>query len=281
MRVGQIGFGRAGRPVASVLLESGVTRLEWVLRRTPMPEAWSVPQFLRVESQEPGRIYSTSEVTAAELFDRSPVDAVVDFSSADGIHYYGEEAAARGITVVTAVSSYPDATHAYIRAVAERTRVLCSPNITLGINFLMIAAKVLRQIAPEADVEIVERHFKAKKEVSGTARKIATMLDLPDDSVKALRAGGIVGVHEVLFGFPHQTITLTHESLRREAFGTGIIFALQHLQHRPVGLYGMEDLLLPYFAAAIEGRDDVAAAIGGPPPHGDQAVADDVLSSTA
>jgi 4-hydroxy-tetrahydrodipicolinate reductase len=250
MRVGQIGFGRAGRPVAAVLLESQTTCLEWVLRRAPTPEAWSVPQFLRVESQEPGRIYSAAEVPAAELLDASPVDVIVDFSSADAIYYYGDEARRRGITIVTAVSSYPDETLDHIRSLAEGTRVLCSPNITLGINFLLIAARVLRAIAPEADVEIVERHFKDKRGVSGTARKLAESLDLPDAAVKALRAGGIVGVHEVLFGFPHQTVSLQHESIRREAFGTGILFAIEHLQGKPAGLYSMEDLLLPYFTSA-------------------------------
>jgi len=29
--------------------------------------------------------------------------------------------------------------------------VLCSPNITLGINFLILAAKLLRNIAPFAE----------------------------------------------------------------------------------------------------------------------------------
>ena len=62
-----------------------------------------------------------------------------------------------------------------------------------------------------------------------------------------LRAGGIIGVHEVLFGYPYQTVRLKHESISREAFGSGILFAIEHLQDKPNGFYTMEDLLVPYF----------------------------------
>jgi 4-hydroxy-tetrahydrodipicolinate reductase len=247
MRVGQIGFGRAGRPVASVILEAKEHRLEWVVRKSSVLECRSVPEFLGIPSDEPGYVYPTSAFSAAELLDRSPVDAIVDFSSDEGVYYYGEAAAKRGVTIISAVSHYPDETLSHMKTLAAQTRVLCSPNITLGVNFLIIAAKILQNIAPDTDVEVVEQHFKAKREVSGTAKKIAGTLGLPEESIKVIRAGGIIGVHEVLFGFPYQTVRLTHESIAREAFGSGILFALQHLNGKPNGFYTMEDLLVPFF----------------------------------
>ncbi len=54
-------------------------------------------------------------------------------------------------------------------------------------------------------------------------------------------------MHEILFGFPYQAIRLRHESIAREAFGNGILFAAQNLKDKPVGFCKMEDLLLPYF----------------------------------
>lgn len=247
MRIGQIGFGRAGRAVASVLLESKETHLAWVVRRSHILEHRSVPEFLGVSSDEPGLIYSRDEFTAAELLDREPVDAIVDFSSEAGLEYYGAEAARRGITIISAVSHYTDAALARLRQLAERTAVLQSPNITLGVNFLIVAAKILKAIAPYTDIEIVEEHFRAKSEVSGTAKVIARSLDIPVETIKSVRAGGIIGVHEILFGFPYQTVRLKHESISREAFGTGILFAARNLQGRAPGFYTMEDLLLPYF----------------------------------
>jgi 4-hydroxy-tetrahydrodipicolinate reductase len=180
----------------------------------------------------------------SELFDRDPVDALVDFSSPDSIHAYGEEVRKRGITLVSAISAYSENDLAYARSMGQNTRVLCSPNITLGINFLIVAAKLLRKIAPFADVEILEQHFREKPEVSGTARKIAETLEVDGERITSLRLGGIVGHHEVIFGFPHQTVRLTHESIRREAFGTGAAFALEQLAKCGNGFYTFDDLLL-------------------------------------
>jgi 4-hydroxy-tetrahydrodipicolinate reductase len=130
-----------------------------------------------------------------------------------------------------------------------------SPNITLGINFLMISAKILKNIAPYTDIEIIEEHFKLKPEVSGTAKVIAKQLDLDESQIKTIRAGGIIGTHEILFGFPYQTVRLKHESISREAFGNGIVFAVEQLQGKSKGFYSMEDLLLPFFRLTDEDSD--------------------------
>lgn len=247
MNVGLVGFGKTGKAVASILLQSKQTNLRWVVRRSHTLEHRSVPEFLGVESDEPGTIYSTEEFSAKELLDKHPVDVIVDFSSKDGIDYYAEEATKRKIGIVTAVSHYPESVLAKLKLLARKTRVVYSPNITLGINFLLIAAKILKSIAPHTDIEIIEEHFKTKPEVSGTAKVIANRLGVAEDSIKTVRAGGIIGTHEILFGFPYQTVRLKHESISREAFGNGILFALSNLPSRRTGLYTMEDLLCPYF----------------------------------
>lgn len=118
----------------------------------------------------------------------------------------------------------------------------------------MIAARVLKNIAPDTDIEILEEHFKNKKDISGTARAICKALDLSESSIKTVRAGGIIGVHEVIFGFPHQTGRLKHESISREAFDNGVVFALENLPEKN-GFYSMEDLLMPYFAMSISGDE--------------------------
>lgn len=247
MKVGLIGFGKTGRAVASVLLESKKVNLQWVLRKSTKLEHRSVPEFLGVHSDEPGLIYSVDEYSADALLDKHPVDVIVDFSSEDGLDYYADAAASRGITVISAISSYPENKLKILSEISNVIPVLYSPNITLGINFLMIAAKILKNIAPYTDIEIIEEHFRSKPEVSGTAKKIAHVLELPDDSIKTIRAGGIIGVHEIIFGFPYQVVRLRHESISREAFGNGIIFALENMAGKSKGLYSMDDLLLPFF----------------------------------
>lgn len=58
-----------------------------------------------------------------------------------------------------------------------------------------------------------------------------------------MRLGGIVGHHQVIFGFPHQTLKITHDSIRREAFGTSAAYAVTILQQSPIGFYTYEQLL--------------------------------------
>jgi 4-hydroxy-tetrahydrodipicolinate reductase len=247
MRVGLFGFGKTGRAVASILLESNKTHLQWVIRKSSRLEHRSVSEFFGVDSDEPGLIYSMDAYDPIALFEQQPVDVVIDFSSSEGLYYYAEEAAKRGITIISAVSQYAPEQIAFLKKQAEKTVVMHSPNITLGINFLLLAAKILKAIAPHTDVEIIEEHFKVKPEVSGTAKVLARELAVDEDQIKSIRAGGIIGVHEILFGFPYQTVRLKHESIAREAFGNGILFATENLKDKPIGFYSMEDLLKPYF----------------------------------
>ena len=237
LRVGLLGHGKAGQAVANVLSSDPRFELRWIARR-------SVAGQSHTHAGTDVPIVGIEQHPYAELFETMPVDALVDFSSPESIHAYGDEVRRRGIVLVSAISAYSEDDLAYARNLGNDTRVLCSPNITLGINFLIVAAKLLRKIAPFADVEIVEQHFREKSEISGTARKIAETLEVDGQRITSLRLGGIVGHHEVIFGFPHQTVRLTHESIRREAFGTGAAFALTQLADCENGFYTFDDLLL-------------------------------------
>lgn len=257
MRVGLIGFGKTGKAVASVLLESELTKLQWVVRQSHVLEHRSLPEFLGIKSNESALILSKAEFTAANLLDQKPVDVIIDFSGDSGLSYYGEAAAKRGVTIISAVSQYEPETMRLLKTLASSTVVMHSPNITLGINFLMISAKILKTIAPYTDIEIIEEHFKLKPEVSGTARVIAKQLEIDESQIKTIRAGGIIGTHEILFGFPYQTVRLKHESISREAFGNGIMFAVEQLQGKTKGFYSMEDLLLPFFNLKDDDAEDL------------------------
>ena len=244
IRIGLVGYGKAGAAVAEVLHDDPRYELCWVARRkatTPMLKVASsdVPTF------------DLEDGTLADWLDNHPVDAIVDFSAPNSLHIYGEELRRRQLMLVSAISSYDEVQIQYARSLGLDTRVLCSPNITLGINFLIMAAKLLRNIAPFADVEILEQHFKAKPEISGTAKKIAESLDLASEKITSLRLGGIVGHHEVIFGFPYQTVRLTHDSIKREAFGTGTAFALAELALCDKGFYTFEDLLMKKVRAQL------------------------------
>jgi len=238
IKVGLVGFGKAGQAVAQVLQDDPRYELCWIARRSA-----SAPVQISPEVSVPVAALASSKDWSAWL-DAHPVDAVVDFSNPKSLALYGEALRARRVMLVSAISAYSPEDLVYARSLAADTRVLCSPNITVGINFLIMAARLLRKIAPFADVEIVEQHFRDKPEVSGTARKIAQSINVDEDRITSLRLGGIVGHHEVIFGFPYQTVRLIHNSIERRAFGTGAAFALAELQKCENGFYTFDDLLM-------------------------------------
>lgn len=107
----------------------------------------------------------------------------------------------------------------------------------MGVNYLLFAISLLKNIVPVVDIGIIEKYFKAKSGVSGTAVKIAETLAVEMESINSVRAGGIVGKHEVVFGFPYQTIKLVHESISREASGTGAFFVAENIRDNSNRLY--------------------------------------------
>ena len=238
IKVGLVGFGKAGQAVAQVLQEDPRYELCWIARRSavtmaPTPSGIDTPLVALATPDDWG-----------QWLDSHPVGALVDFSRPESLHLYGEQVRMRGLMLISAISAYSDADLDYAHTLARNARVLCSPNITVGINFLIMAARLLRKIAPFADVEIVEQHFREKPEVSGTARKIAQTIDVDEDRITSLRLGGIVGHHEVIFGFPYQTVRLIHNSIERRAFGTGAAFALAELARCENGFYTFDDLMM-------------------------------------
>lgn len=254
IRVGLIGFGKAGQAVCAELLKAHDIDVIWVMRRRAAAGPGVVEAVIGEFS--PGMrtpLIGMDHADIGCLLQEHPVDFLVDFSGTDGCHFYAEAAAAAGVGIISAISNYEESDMDVLRKAATRSCVLHSPNITVGINFVMLAARILQRLAPHADVEIIEEHFRTKREVSGTARRIARSLGLDEkEHVNSVRVGGIVGRHEIVFGFPYQTLRLVHDSISRNAFGQGALYALRALAGREPGLYTMEQLVGESFTAALE-----------------------------
>lgn len=249
--VGLIGYGKAGEAVARVIQESADARLKWICRRQPAEGADidGIPVFDLNDRQACRRWIS-----------REQVDFIIDFSSPEALSSYGERAAEQGIGIISANSAHTPEQLALAARLGRKTRVMCAPNITRGVNFLLLAANAVRRLAPDADVAILEEHFRDKAEISGTARRIASTLDVKEESIRSLRLGGVVGSHQVIFGFPYQTLRLTHESISREAFGTGALYAMQLLANQPSGFYAYDQLLLSLLISELQAMQGRQAA---------------------
>jgi 4-hydroxy-tetrahydrodipicolinate reductase len=166
IKIGLFGFGKTGRMVADEFFKDGIFDLEWVVRRTHKDNHKYATRLLGYEVDD-APIYSVGEMSLI-FFQNNPVDIIVDFSSARAHKQYAS-AADLGIKILSAISKYKEEDVDDLKQMAEKTAVLYSPNITLGVNFLLVTSQILQGIAPHADIEVVEEHFRDKKEQSGTA----------------------------------------------------------------------------------------------------------------
>ena len=240
--VGLFGFGKTGSVVANEIIKDNECELKWVVRNSNIHEKEHASRLLGYEYDE-GKIFSLHSINFNKFYEENEVDVIIDFSTSCAVSEYAN-ASKYGTRIVSAISSYKENEFEQLKTLSHQTAVLYSPNITLGVNFLIETAKVLQRIAPHADIAIIEEHFKEKKSVSGTALRIAEDLGLDKNAhVHSIRVGGVVGKHEVVFGLPNQTIRITHESLSRAAFGQGAIYAAKWIMSKEKGMYTMEQAL--------------------------------------
>ncbi len=238
--IGLFGFGKTGSIVAQEIIKDQSLKLCWVIRKSEVNEGEYASRLLGFKHDE-GKLLSAEHIKFEDFYELNKVDVIIDFSDTCSVNEY-KHAAKHGIRIVSAISNYDDNNFKQLQELSSETAVLYSPNITLGINFLIEASKLFKEVAPYADIEIIEEHFREKKSVSGTAIRIAQDLGInSDEHVKSIRAGGVVGTHEVIFGLPNQTIRIKHESLNRAAFGQGAIYAAKWIMNKVKDMYSMEE----------------------------------------
>ena len=103
-------------------------------------------------------------------------DVVIDFSNASAVDTLLEICADRKLPCVLCTTGLSDAQLELVKKDAQKTAILKSANMSMGINVLL---KVLRDAAPILsaagfDMEIVEKHHNQKLDApSGTALALA------------------------------------------------------------------------------------------------------------
>jgi 4-hydroxy-tetrahydrodipicolinate reductase len=98
------------------------------------------------------------------------------------------------------------------------------------MKFAAEAAKVF------PNVEIIEMHHDQKRDKpSGTAALTARRIEDARGGgtpvpVHSVRLPGLVAHQEVLFGGTGETLTIRHDSLARESFAAGMLFAIRRVR---------------------------------------------------
>ena len=84
-------------------------------------------------------------------------------------------------------------------------------------------------------------HVHKKDAPSGTAKRIADIMDLPVSQVTYERIGETVGTHSVQLSSDLDEITLTHKATNRDLFAASVLDIAAWLVKRPGGFYTMSD----------------------------------------
>lgn len=194
-------------------------------------------------------------------------DVIIDFSTAAAIDDLLRFAAKKEIPVVVCTTGLSDAQTRELKAVSEKTAVLKSANMSVGINLLevLIAQAAPKLAAAGFDIEIVEKHHRTKIDApSGTAIALADAANealgstydyvydrsarrekrpVQEIGISAVRGGTIVGDHDVIFAGQDEVITLSHRAYSRAVFGKGAVEAAKFLAGKGAGFYTMGDVL--------------------------------------
>ncbi len=244
--------GRMGRAIARVVVNSSQYRLVW---------AKEAAGHQRI------RTMIASEVMVRRGFPEhvKPNSVIVDFSSPQGTVEAVNFAKERNIPLVSGTTGLRESEVKLIHSASSSLPVFYSANMSLGVAVLSRLVKECATVLKgKANAEIVEYHHTGKIDSpSGTALSLAgTIKEAFGDAlfvfgrhgrtgprkkeeigIHAIRAGGIVGKHDVLFGLPEEVILLSHTALSRDAFARGALEAAKFIVGKEPGYYTMSDLL--------------------------------------
>ncbi len=195
-------------------------------------------------------------------------DVVIDFTLPIATRAHLEVTSANNIVHIIGTTGFTDEDENAIRAAAQKTVIIKSGNMSLGVNLLTHLTRQVAQTLGDAfDIEIVEMHHKHKVDApSGTALMLGEAaatgrgVTLPDVADRgrdgqtgarnqgdigfaSLRGGNVVGDHTVMFVSDNERIELTHKAQDRGLFAAGALRAAQWAQGKTPDLYSMADVL--------------------------------------
>lgn len=195
-------------------------------------------------------------------------DAVIDFSSPEGAKAALQLCLNRRLPLVLATTGLPPEFLDELQTAAHEIPILTAPNMSTSVNLAVylsqMAARVMKQVGMDPDVEIVERHHRMKHDApSGTALRfgevIAKELNLTESvhgrqgmvgprpmneiGYHAVRTGDDAGQHLVIFGMLGETLEIRIAAVNRDGYARGAIAAAKFLCSCGPGMYTMSDML--------------------------------------
>jgi len=194
---------------------------------------------------------------------------VIDFSSVQSTRDNLKKANDLKFPMIIGTTGLEQGDYELAKEVSKAVPVLVSSNMSLGVNLLFWITKlVTERLGDTFDIEIIEAHHRRKKDSpSGTARTLGEVVaealgQRYDDVVvhgrkgmadrirppkeigmHAVRGGGIIGDHTVLFASEEERVELRHMAHDRSVFAAGAVVAAKWIASKSPGFYSMRDIL--------------------------------------
>lgn len=249
-----VGIGKTGKEIAKTLLEQEDMRLVSAIC-SPGSDKYGKDLGEIIGYGTTGIIIESSDNLEQVILKTKP-DVVVDFSSPMAAIKNAKTFSKMKVNIVLGTTGFSKLALKKLFVLTRKYRngIVFAPNITLGVNVLMLLSNLASNILNGYDFQITEIHHKHKKDSpSGTAVKIAAEIGkglkasgaenvdchIPITSV---RAGGVIGKHEVMIIGEDDKIEISHESFSRKAFAAGVIRAV-HFIIGKCGYFEMSDVL--------------------------------------
>lgn len=238
--------GRMGKAVTDAVLASGTCEIVAGVDITPLSLPYPVYTSINDVTEE--------------------ADVIIDFSHHSAVSDILAYAESKGLPAVIATTGHNEEETARIEQASERIAVFYSRNMSIGINLMIaLARKAAGVLGGSFDIEIVEEHHAKKLDApSGTALMIADAVrdtlggeheyvydrhlerrerSAGEIGIHSVRAGSIVGEHEIIFAGKDEVIRIHHSAFSRDVFAKGALSAALYLAGKPSGAYNMEDML--------------------------------------
>lgn len=176
---------------------------------------------------------------------REPVHVWVDFSRPAATMRLIENL---DTPIVIGTTGFSEGELARIREYAHRQPVVLASNTSPGMGLVRKMLSSLPASAAESfSAVLTEEHHRHKKDApSGSAKTLLSVLEergFSDVPVNVVRAGAIIGVHEVKLISDEEEIVVTHRVTNRRVFAKGALMAAAFLVGREPRLYSMDEVL--------------------------------------
>ncbi len=248
------GLGRTGQEIAKVLLEQKNIKLVGVFC-SPQSDKAGKDLAEYIGGKPTNIIITSTENLEQKVFKMRP-DVVIDFTTPSSALRNAITLSKMRVNMVIGTTGFSKMAlnKLYVLTRKYKSGIVYAPNITMGVNVLMLLTNLASRLLNSYDFQITEVHHKNKKDSpSGTAIKIAKEIkkgigvsDKENEDISipinSVRAGGVVGRHEVMIVGQDDKIEIAHESFSRKAFALGTIEAVNFI-FKKSGYYEMKDVL--------------------------------------